>query len=147
MTESIYNEIGSIIKSNIIYRFALELDDTNDKERKIQISKVIALLNNKTSEESVKIKKNKMFEDIDIQVYNQKWSKLDNYHREVKIKEYIKREYNDHKYKEQLLEILLEKLNDNKLKTRKYIRYDSSKAEITSINNLEENDDGFKFTK
>ena len=145
MASSIYNEIESLTKSNLSFRFALELSNTTDPERKKNISNIISKLENKSNDELVKEKREKMFEVIDVQVFKQKWSRLQNFHKEPKILEYVNDNYKDHKNKDKLLEMLNNELKENKLKTEKFIKYDPNTTKITQIIGLVETDDDFKL--
>jgi len=78
-------------------------------------------------------------------VYRQKWLKLQNFHKENKINEYIEEKYKDHQNKNQLRDLLLEYLNENKFKTEKYIKYDSIATKIIDIVGLVEEEGIFKF--
>lgn len=143
--ESVYSDIESLIKSNMVFRFGLELSKTSDSDRKQTINNILTRLENKNTEISVKEKREKMFEDIDKKVYRQKWLKLQNFHKENKINEYIEEKYKDHQNKNQLRDLLLEYLNENKFKTEKYIKYDSIATKIIDIVGLVEEEGIFKF--
>lgn len=145
MEQSIYNEIESLVKSNIIFRFGLELSNTQDSQRKKDIQNILQRYETKREEENIKEKREKMFEQIDKEVFKQKWTKLSDFHKEIKIKEYVEEKYNSHKNKNLLLNLLIETLKEGKLKTEKFIKYDSKNSKIAEINNLLEEEDSFKF--
>lgn len=143
MNQEIINEIETIVKSNIVFRFGLELANTQDVERKKSIQNILQHYSNSKEENNVKDKIDKMFEQIDKQIFTQKWSKLSDFHKEIKIKEYIEEKYINHKNKNKLLELLLDYLKNKKLKTDKIINYDSKISKIIEIKNLIELDDNF----
>lgn len=148
MNTSVQNEIDSIIKSNILCRFGLELTNTQDSERKKQITQILSNYNNiKNDDELIKEKREKMFEDIDKNVYKQKWSKLQSFHKETKLTEYVNATYNNHPNKEKILNFLLNELKNEKFKNEKIINYDPKNSKITNIINLEVTDDIIGFSK
>jgi phosphoenolpyruvate carboxylase len=117
---NIDNKIEEIRKECILHRFNNELDNTKDNGRKETIKKIINEMegvtkykhdNNKT-EQTMK----DMFAKLDKQVYMQTWNKLQDFHRLVKIKEFVDTNYADDK------------------------RYDTNEQKITKIVNLKEND-------
>ncbi|ARF09244.1 hypothetical protein Catovirus_2_193 [Catovirus CTV1] len=145
MEQSVCNEIESLVKSNIMFRFGLELSGTEDPDRKKNIQTILQKFGTRQHNESVKEKREKMFNDIDKAVFKQKWSKLSDHHKEIKIKEYIDQKYEKHKNKNQLTELLLSSLKEGKFKTDKFIKYDPRRSNITEICHLVESEENFYF--
>ncbi len=72
------------------------------------------------------------FKDLNKQIYHQLWKKLPNFHKIIKIKEYVKEKYSANT---QLEELLITKL-ENKELPDKLIIYDTSLGHISDIPNI-----------
>jgi hypothetical protein len=123
------NKIDEIIRTNKIHHFALELQYTTDKNRKIEIKEILNSLegsSSKTSTNSARDKLNKIYETIDSNALKKKWHILKENQKKDRLNEFIKR--TEYKYGEQLLKLFGTKKFDNKK-----ITYDNKKGEIISV--------------
>lgn len=137
----ILDDIHGIVKANRIYRFGMELANIKDELRKTQIKQIMEKLENKnlTSKERTA----KMFDDLNIMAYKQSWNKLQDFHKEDRIKLFVLEKYEKHKNKNQLENLLLDKLKDGYFKTTKNITYENAK--ISTIHDLVETEIGFEI--
>lgn len=143
---TIKQNIDNMIRTNMLYRFNCELQVSEDKDRRQVITHIIEKINNNINENiCVKDKRERMFKQIDIDVYKQKWSRLQQFHKENRINKYIDSKYTNHKDKEILRKKLLENLNNNIYKTEKFVKYDIKNACIIDIINYIEKDGEFIF--
>jgi len=138
MNNNIQNELDSLIKNNHKYRFELEYNDTEDIDRKKSLTSLLNKYETKSEQSIVDEKKKKMFDEIDRQVFRQKWSKLSEHHKEIKIREYVNDKYSKYEKKETLLNNLITLLKSGKSKIDKYVNYDNTLStpkivEITDI--------------
>lgn len=76
------------------------------------------------------------FSQIDKYVYMKPWKKLPNFHKNVKIREYVLERYKDHKEVEK---ILMDAVESNELKINSSVVYDQSLCKILDIPILKEN--------
>ena len=125
MSLNFQNELDTIIKDNHKYRFSTELENTSDNERKPKILSILNQYETKTEQQLVDEKKKKMFDEVDKQAFKQKWSKLSEYHKEMKIKQYVNEKYATYKNKAILLENLVNILHSSKTAIDKYVTYDN----------------------
>ena len=142
---TISNELENLAKSFKIYRFSTELGnlkENNDDDAKIEkISKILNSLNDIPDSITVTNKIHSAFSEIDKQVYKKPWSKLPDFHRIIKMKEYISENYPEDK---SMQELLLDSINKHKLNTDKTVIYDQIRCKIVSIPALVKEDNCFK---
>jgi hypothetical protein len=148
-TVAIEKEIEQLIKNNMKFRFDLELSKTSEeeKERREQIVKIIANLDYKQEEPKTSEKRQKMFDDIEKQIYKQPWHKMRDHHKEVKLSEFVNEVYKDHKEKDNIMKLIMKGLANGDLKNEKGVIYDSFESKIKEIVNLKENDGIFVLEK
>lgn len=136
--KSIQDDLDGIVKELQLYHFTNELnyaknqlDDKNklqtdnDKVRVEKLETILATLTRTKKDE-----RKEYFEKLDAAVYHQSWRKLPQFHRNVKLKEYIKNNYNDENVIKQLEELLLD---NAELNTDKLVVYNTEKMKIESI--------------
>ena len=130
------NELDDIAKSLKLYRFKSELiesmeTDSKNDTKNTQLKKTINELEGKMTIKN-KTKIQDVFGDIDKQVYAKPWKKLPDFHKIVKIKEYVTEKYKDEK-KLQVETLLLEAIEKKELNNDLYVTYDQSIQKITDI--------------
>lgn len=133
--------IDTIIKDNMRFRFQLELSQTQDQQRKDQINKILDKLYNTTQIETKPNKLQKMFEQLDIEIYKQPWSKLKLHQREVKLREYIEEKYNTEPNKQTILTTIID-ANNNKQLSASDVVYNTEQSKITELSRLQRNEQG-----
>lgn len=139
MTHVFHHQIDTIIKSNKMYRFEAELNDTENEERKELLKRLVdesnAQKNKKQiSEETIK-KHIQMLKDSQ---YQKKWQFLNAIQKESRINEYLT---SIGLIDENIKQRLLRYLKMGVLKT-KHIEYDVMKGSIENITILKSAGDG-----
>ena len=144
----IMNELNGICIDNRIYRFENESASLTDQEneRATKIKKILQkLAKNKELNKSNKKKElNDLFKEQDEYLFGQPWNKLSEYHKTMKIKEYVAEKYKDEH--EDLCECLLRNI---KYLTNKNVNYDPEKKIIIELSCIVEDDNkiSLKFGK
>ena len=139
--DDIVNEIDNLSKIYKLYRFKNELNyylsqDVNTYSDKInKLNQIITNL-----ETSNKKTVHDVCDQINKLVYKKPWNKLPNFHKNVKINEYIVEHYKDNKDLEKLLS---DAVNDKLLNSNKYVVYDQLLCKIIEIPVLKEKDGKF----
>ena len=148
-TECIANELDDLAKSFKLSRLKKEkdyykkMDYEYHKEKIENIEKAINSLENIPKENKNKIQD--AFSKIDKYLYMKPWKKLPNFHKNVKIKEYICDHYKD-KTNEQrsfLENLLSEALLDTTSGINNNVIYDLNICKITAIPILKEDGDSY----
>lgn len=107
-------------------------EHSNNEYIRNRIEQLEQIINNIiTVNESKNI--NGYMKEIDKYIYKKPWTRLQPYHRTIKIKEYIENTYTDAKFKKKLLNDLIKLINDNKLNSNKMVKYDPYNEKILSI--------------
>lgn len=141
--ETISTEIENVIKQNKLSRLKLELLDLKKDEfpeRVLELQNIINFLDPPT-DNNARSKLNNIFTKIDAVHLHKIWSKLPDNYKEQKLIEYANLEYTDKIKNKEVIKILLDGLNDGKLKTAKQVIYDSKEAKITNILALVDSDE------
>lgn len=142
MSFGITNELDDLAKSFKLYRFKSELNfyqSQNDKKYSEKINsliKVIASLDGTQEvKDNSKSKIQNAFNEIDKMVYKKPWRKLPNFHKNIKIKEYLFEQYKDKKKGEleYMEKMLLDAVENKKLNKDEYVIYDQNLCKITAI--------------
>ena len=163
---AIINEIDEIAKMLKLHRYKSELDflnmpndDSNDdkKKKKNKISTIIEIINDidpdykietilRTKESNSFIKTKNMFSEMTKMVYMKPWKKLPEFHRIVKLKEYIEKNYgNDTDKYKNIESLLLGAIEKKELGRDDHVIYDTQNCEIISIPILKETNGAFKL--
>lgn len=145
---SLLGNIDAIRQEFFIEKFAKELenlklsDDTknedNDNVKRIEtLEQIINFYKNglKMTESTYKEKNKTLQEDlneINKIVFKKSWNRLPEYHKIIKMEEYIEKLIIDKKLRDQVITELTT-LIDNKKLTGKYVDYDSNECVIKSI--------------
>lgn len=139
MTHVYSQQIDDIIKSNKVFRFVAELEETTDKSRCKQIKKL--LHQEQSIKNPQKLKEEKMNHHLKIlrfSQYQKRWQYLNLEQKLNRVDEFIERNAITD---EELTKRLIQYVNDGFIKT-KNITYDIAKGHITDIDVLtkEENE-------
>ena len=132
MTSNYFNQIDRIVKTNKLYRFKAEIEDTDDEERKIILNNLVIMYNAHKDEKQIKDDTMKAyFKVLKFSQYQKKWQLLTLEQKMNRMEEYIKRNvFDDNK----TIKFLNNALTTGVLKT-KDIKYDihTCQIEIVSI--------------
>ena len=74
-----------------------------------------------------------MFDEAIKMVYMKPWNRLPNFHKKVKLTEYVNELYAEHKDHKKILNLLVNALEDNNLGTIKHVVYDNKNSKIINI--------------
>ena len=127
-------ELDNVAKSLKIYALTNLFADTSDPAIQHKIHQQIQLL----QEELVRQPVNKIqeaFKEINKQLYHQPWKKLPNFHKLIKLAEYVKEKYNADTNLDQLNILLKAKLESKELPD-KLVTYDIDLGKITDIKTI-----------
>jgi hypothetical protein len=128
---SIHNEIDHAKKILLITRINNEMNNLDKTDKKYKLfTNILASLTN------VKISSlNETIEKINVNMYQKSWNKLHNFHKIIKIKEFIRKNFNDKNIEfQQNLECkLCDAVKAGQLNSAKLVTYDKSKSEIIKI--------------
>jgi hypothetical protein len=140
-------DIQNIVKDNKRFHFQIELSlvDKNDVDRISKFEKIIKKLDYVPIKSNSEEKHKKMFEEIDKQVYAQPWNKLQKFHKETRIENYINEKFIDPVMRIKYIKMLKESLERGELNTVKIVTYDTVKAQITDINIFKKKDDSDEY--
>lgn len=147
MSNSISNELDNLSKSFKLYRLRTELNFYQQMEKDTNLDRINILLNiiNELEGNKIKDKIHNFFDNIDKLVYKKPWKRLPEFHKIIKIKEYL-----DEKYKTNDKRNIIEELLINTIKTKdttkgNYIIYDENICKITDIPGLKNIDGQYKL--
>lgn len=140
-------DIQNIVKDNKRFHFQIELSlaDKNDVDRISKFDKIIKKLDYVPVKSNSEEKHKKMFEEIDKQVYAQPWNKLQKFHKETRIENYINEKFIDPVMRIKYIKMLKESLEKGELNTIKIVTYDTIKAQITDITIFKKKDDSDEY--
>lgn len=147
MSLNITNELDELVKSLKLYHFKNELNfnlsQNNDKNQD-NINLLTKIINNLEKIELVdnKNKIQETFNEIDKMVYKRPWKKIPNFHKTVKIKEYLNENYKDKKIYDTIEKILLDAIDNKNYNKFELITYDQVLCKITAIPMLKQNSEG-----
>lgn len=144
---NISNELDELARSLKLYRFRNELNfykSQNDEKNLIRIEKLTKIIN---SLESTQLVQNKdkiqhAFDDGYKFVYMKPWRRLQDFHKVVKIKEFVEERYKDEKNKGIIEKMLLEAIEKKQLNKDNYVKYDQNISKIIDIPALKQDNDG-----
>ena len=128
-------KIDEIIRDNKIFRFALELQNTEDESRKELIKYKLLLLQGVSKEEMVTNAKNKLdniYDNINTFTLKQKWTRLTDKQKKERISNYIK----SSKLSDDKKDLLTDKITNmmkNKTFKAQFITYNSDEGKIDNI--------------
>jgi len=132
--------MNEIITENKLFRFASELQHTTDDYRKVVIKHILQKLQDVNLVKDNNIQKfDKELEDTEKLMYRRRWSGLQDFQKEDRILDYVKRKYPDKKH--ELIQKNIMKLIEDGTLISKNIKYDSGKGELESIEQIKVNDD------
>ena len=129
-------EIERIKKKFFIQRILNEINDikeTNDKYETDPVYVERMDIYKKITQENTE-SLNQILTTASENVYAKKWNKLPDYHKIQKIKEYINVKYEDEpEKKEEIEELLIEKVKSGDLNSCKFVDYDNTTYKINKI--------------
>ena len=134
--KSVDNQIDEIILECKIYRFASELQNTDDEERKTDLRKILNMY--QRSEQSpiktntARQKIDDMFDKIEESSLKKRWLKLNIIQKKNKIEKFVSNMVMDDNKKEEYKKKLLNMLENKKLK-KTLVDYNNTEGIITSI--------------
>lgn len=140
---NISNELDNLAKSYKLYRFKTELQEIADTDDTNRITLLTKAIDDTTGTNKQKENKNKIqdaFEQIDKMVYMKPWNKLPDFHKKIKLKEFINENYKSDYTK--LETLLFDAIEQNLINKNIFVIYDNISCKITSIPVLKKNDDG-----
>lgn len=134
--KSVDNQIDEIILECKIYRFASELQNTDDEERKTDLRKILNMY--QRSEQSpiktntARQKIDDMFDKIEESSLKKRWLKLNIIQKKNRIEQFVSNMVMDDNKKEEYKKKLLNMLENKKLK-KTLVDYNNTEGIITSI--------------
>lgn len=153
MTNHIINEINEIAKSLKRYRFQNELiyyqsqNDNKFIDKINNLNRIINELEDKSNdiilqnnENNARNKIRNVFSEADKIVYKKPWNKLPEFHKNVKIKEFVSNYYKN----DEVEKMLLDAVGKNELK-KDHVVYDQNLCKIVDIPILKNIDGKFKL--
>lgn len=128
---TIYNELDEATKSLYIKRIDNELDDLDENdERYIKLCQIKEkLITPKVSTF------NATLNQININAFQKSWNHLHNFHKLVKIKEYIEEEYHDYDtgLQKKIEKCLVDAVESGELNSNRLVTYDKDRSIIVDI--------------
>lgn len=113
----------------------LEIILNENKPKMVQVEEGAPKINTKVDE---------ICKTLNEHAYKKLWSKLIPIHRIIKIKEFVKEQYGEGEYIDNMLVDLLNYVNDGKL-DKKYVVYDNKVGKIVSISCLHVDTESEKY--
>jgi fructosamine-3-kinase len=137
MESNISTIIDNIVRENKIFRFASELQSTENEERKEMLREILKKLHNDTNDKSEKAREeiSKICVKINENQMKKKWFRLSIEQKIEQITKYIDEKYVNNaeiKTKEKELKKILDMLNEDKLEN-KHVEYDEKNGKIVNI--------------
>lgn len=131
---SINTTIDQIVIENKIFRFASELQYTDDDGRKYLLREILRRLQNDNSDKSSKARDeiNKISEKINESQMKKKWFRLSNEHKIEQIKKYFEKKIEDMEKRNVEIEKVLKMLESDSLKN-KDVTYNEKEGKIENI--------------
>lgn len=131
MTLSIFYEFEKYQKELLYKKLSNEYDymvlnKINNKESEI-LNEIITFINTHNKNN---IKPNYFDEHLDDYAYSKNWNKLTDFHKSIKIKEFVNEFYNSD---EEILKNIMNAFINKKLSTSKSVEYDPINKKIISI--------------
>lgn len=149
MISDITNELDDLAKSFKLYRFRTELDFYQSQDDNIYADRINSLTNIIINLENISKEKNNSknkirnaFDEIDKLVYKKPWKKIPNFHKDIKIKEYLLERFKDDNDQiEHIEKIIIDAIGNSEIK-KDFIVYDQNLCKITDITVLKQNIEG-----
>ncbi len=129
------NEINEIIRENLIFRFAIELEYTDDEYRKEELKNKLNKIqfSDKIEQDDTKTKLDDIFSKIDEFTLKKQWAKLSTTQKTERIRHFISlKKLSDDKTL--LIIKTIDKLIKNKKLKTSYIEYNVELGQIDEIN-------------
>ena len=133
----IKNDIEMIIRDNKIYRYLSQIQYAESDEQE-KIKKILSnLQKNKPEVANPREELDNFIKTIGENQYKKSWNKLRDFQKKDRLNNYINSINIDNENKD----LLLQMLNDKKLKSSKIVDYDTTLSKINSIKCLKLKDD------
>lgn len=131
---SINTTIDQIVIENKIFRFASELQYTDDDNRKSLLREILRRLQNDNSDKSTKARDeiNKISEKINENQMKKKWFRLTDEQKMEQIKKYFEKNIENVEKRDNEIEKVLKMLKSNSL-NNKDVTYDEKNGKIEKI--------------
>jgi hypothetical protein len=131
---SINTTIDQIVIENKIFRFASELQYTDDDNRKYLLREILRRLQNDNSDKSSKAREeiNKISEKLNESQMKKKWFRLSNEHKIEQIKKYFEKKIEDLEKRNAEVDKVLKMLESDSLKN-KDVTYNEKEGKIENI--------------
>jgi hypothetical protein len=140
MSACISNELDDLAKSFKLYWLEGELNyyqkvDSGLHSDKIELlTKTISgLVGAREQKDTGKSKIQSTFNEIDKMVYMKLWRKLPDFHKNVKIREYLDSNFKDKEGREVVENLLTSAIQNKELNRDEYVQYDQSQCKIFDI--------------
>lgn len=122
------------IQNELIYlRGNDNVFNLSDKEIGMRIDGLSTILG---TTKRVSNKKEDMFKEMDKHIYKKQWNRLTPFHKMVKIKEFIKEQYEEGDFQNAMIAELTKLVNENNFNTKKFVTYDPNMEKILSMSCL-----------
>jgi hypothetical protein len=131
---SINTTIDQIVIENKIFRFASELQYSDDDNRKYLLREILRRLQNDNSDKSSKAREeiNKISEKMNENQMKKKWFRLTNENKIEQIKKYFEKKIDDFEKRNNEIKKVLEMLESDSLKN-KNVTYNEKDGKIENI--------------
>lgn len=147
MSSGITNELDDLAKSFKLYRFNGELNyytsqnDNINNEKIEALTKVIAVLDGKQDTKNEKNKTIEALNEMSNMVYKKTWRRIPNFHKNIKIKEYLSERFKDinYSYIENMISSAIE---NNEFNNEENVIYDQKICKIIDIPALKQDQSG-----
>jgi hypothetical protein len=135
------HDINKVIEFCTLQKFRNELEDLKVREPESdKIAKLEKIIENYLEKSKPKQKTkavSDIFGELDQYLYKKPWIKLTDFHKAIKIKEYVGKLIFDTPEKQQeLLDSVMAALEEKKLSKKDTVNYDSFNGEIVAINKV-----------
>ena len=128
-------------------KFYADQDPEPLSEERIQtMHKIIESFKKEREEYNKKTGKEKYFEEIDKYLYKKPWNRLSNFHKTIKMKEFIQSDY-PVAWQDRLMTDLTQLIEEGKMGSKKQVDYDPLTESIKNIFVIKKNskDDSFSI--
>lgn len=141
--EKDFELIKNIINNNKYQKLQIENEYKNNKEND---EKIKELKENMKKPEDNRNPLDKLQDDMREKYEKKPWHRLQNFQRAEKIEKYLKKNYGDKKYFNELLNEIKKHIYEGKFNTKKTIKYNLETYKVEKIKNLKIYKDSYEIT-
>jgi len=123
------NELNYLKEENNSVTSFTNLSNRYDRIKLLEIILEIPI----DQQTSVEQQKETMIKEMSQYVYRKQWNKLHEFHKIVKIKEYVKEHVKDPQMQNEITEKLVEHISNGMINTKKYVVYDPNAEKILNL--------------